>query len=91
MNFIVTQFTSYFNDRPKNFTHPECEEHFYPKDTQPTTEMSYQALGILDLNGLMAICILTTTLSVLILCGEIMLSKWHRRQISTAPINKNTQ
>jgi hypothetical protein len=88
MNFVVTDFTSYFNDRPKGFTHSDCEEHFYPKDARPTTEVKYAVLSVLDFTGLLAICLFTTILSLLILCVEIILSKC--RKITTVSMEKST-
>jgi hypothetical protein len=58
INFAVTQFTSYFNDRSKNFTHPECEENFYPKHERSPNEVdSATSLDMVDFSGLLTICI----------------------------------
>jgi hypothetical protein len=61
-NFIVTQFTTYFNERARNFTHKECENYFFPKDPHLTSEVdSYSALELVDFGGLLTICSLMVT------------------------------
>jgi hypothetical protein len=59
INFAVTQFTSYINERDKNFPHDECEEHFYPHDSQSKTHIDdyIAALRIVDFGGLLSICL----------------------------------
>ncbi len=56
INFVATQYSSYLNERPKNFTHSECEEHFYPKDSGSKTDVDeYSALDFLEFGGLLSI------------------------------------
>lgn len=57
MNFVVTQYTSYINERSKNFTHSDCEEHFYPKDTRLSTDVDDRiaALQFFDFAGMLSI------------------------------------
>jgi hypothetical protein len=59
VNFDVTQFTSYYNDRSKNFTHKECENHFYPSQSRPSYEVdTATTLGMFNFSGLFSICVL---------------------------------
>lgn len=85
INFVVTLFTSYFNDesRPKNVMSRECEEHFRPKETQSATDVDVDidALNISDFGALFAICVFMILLSLLSLCVEIVHSKNHRCRI----------
>jgi hypothetical protein len=57
INFDVTQYTSYKNERSKNFTYKECEKHFYPKDDQSINNLGdIKALEIFNFGGLVLIC-----------------------------------
>ena len=59
INFVATQYFSYLNERSKNFTHSECEEHFYPKNSRSITGVDeYSALKFFDFGGLLSICAL---------------------------------
>ena len=60
INFVATQYSSYLNERSKNFTHSECEEHFYPKDSLSSTDVdnTIEALKFIDIGGLLSICAL---------------------------------
>lgn len=83
INILVTQFTSYFHDRPKHFTDPKCEEHFYPTKSRPTTKVnSYKALLFFDFGGLMSICMFMISLSLFAIFFEIVFSKWHHRKMT---------
>jgi len=59
VNFVVTQYTSYINERSKNFTDKECEAHFFPKDSKSTTEVDsdFDALKLFEFGALLAICL----------------------------------
>ncbi len=83
INFRVTQFTGYFNDRSKNFTHPECEDHFYPKESPSNTAIDViAALKLTGLSGLFAMCSCMFVLSLLVFFSEIVLfSHLSHRQI----------
>jgi hypothetical protein len=58
LNFVVTQFTSYINERPKNYANQECKEHLSSRDDQSTTDVDYEALRFVDFGGLLLICAL---------------------------------
>jgi hypothetical protein len=83
MNFIATHFTSYLNERSKNFTLGECEEHFYPKRSVSSTaiEAETSALNLYDFTALLSICIFMLTLSLLALFAEILFFNSSRRKI----------
>jgi hypothetical protein len=85
INFVVTHFTSYFNERSKNFTHNDCEDHFYPKDSPSTTEVDYSALKLIEFGGLLSICTVVICVSLLALVGEIAFTQLSRRQILDNP------
>jgi hypothetical protein len=57
MNFVVTQFTSYYNERSKHSSNKECDEHLFPKDSRPATDVEYSALPFVAFGGLLAICV----------------------------------
>jgi hypothetical protein len=81
INFDVTQFTSYFNERSKNFIQRECEEHFYPKQSPRATEVDCAALRFFEFGGLLSICISMFTFSLLVLLSEIVFSKYFHRKL----------
>ena len=98
INFIVTQFTSYFNDRSYNFTHRECELHFYPPESATTTEINLEsaltALELMHFRTLLSICIFLLAISLLILFVEILYPFYSSRKLtinnlSTIPVSKN--
>ncbi len=78
INFVVTQFTSYYNELSQNFTHPECKKHFYPPESSSTTVLDYayalSPFSLLDLSALFSICSYIFALSLLALFAEIMFS-----------------
>jgi hypothetical protein len=82
---LVTQFTGYFNDRSKNFTHPECEKQFYPKASRSATGIDYvyalAALELLDFSALLSIFSLMFALSLMALFFEIIFSYFSGRNI----------
>jgi hypothetical protein len=86
INFIVTQFTSYFNDRSYNFTHKECELHFYPPESASVTKINYAsaltAVELIDFRALLYICSFLLVISLLILFVEILVSNYFHRKIS---------
>jgi hypothetical protein len=85
INFLVTQFTSYFNDRSKGFAQKECEEHFYPKLSLSSIELNYDfalmALDIFDFSALITICFFLLVISLMVLFGEIFFNKYSNREI----------
>lgn len=59
IGFLATELSTFVNEQSKNFTHRECEEHFYPKDSLSTTDVhTFAALKLLDFGGLLSICFL---------------------------------
>jgi hypothetical protein len=84
INFRVTQFATYFHDRSKNFTHPECEQHFFPKDSLVTSEIDYatEALKVSNFSALLFICIFLFALSLLAFFAEILFENLSTRNMS---------
>jgi hypothetical protein len=79
INFVVTQFTSFLNDRPKNFTHRECKDYFSHNASRPRTQINYDValsspVDIFGITALLAACAVLFTLSVLTLLAEVVLS-----------------
>ncbi len=79
INFRVTQVTCYFTNRSKNFTHPECEKHFYPKEPPSSTEINLAAaLELTDLSAISSICFCMLVLSLLVFFSEIVFFHTYR-------------
>jgi hypothetical protein len=78
INFLVTHFTSYFNERSKDFTHKECEEHFYPDNSHSNTEIDYaealSPLNLFDFTAILSICSSMFAFCLLALFAEITFS-----------------
>ena len=82
----MTQYVSYYNDASRNFTHKDCEEHFYPTVSQSANELEViSALRIFDFGGLLSICALLVIISVALLLFEILYSQLSRKKV----IDKN--
>jgi hypothetical protein len=76
------------NERSKNFTHKDCETHFYPKGSLSTTELdeNIEGLKLFEFGALLSICFFMVVLSVVSLLFEIVTSKFFRdKLISSNP------
>jgi hypothetical protein len=80
---VVTEITGHLNDRSKNFTHPECEKHFYPTESISSTEIDYAlaALDVYNFSAFLLICAFLFALSIMVLFVEILFSHITHRQI----------